>query len=234
MDSDARFCSKCGSSVKPFQPNACAKQETAAEGSSPWLGSQYESIRNAISGSAEAAKFFEERFLLLEKIVQINAITYCAEKFIDTELDFSTPGERGLGRSTNYIPRLGGYYRDQMRKLSQEQLNTLRRFIRNLMLQGYLSCALLLGEDVFRGRYDDGPALFAVWVPNIYGGNPSEMGEEILNAIATFSNPPFQALLEFMVSHRMKKRGFSGNDRGSDIASWYMWGGALLRLAESR
>jgi hypothetical protein len=68
----------------------------------------------------------------------------CLDKFIDSELDYATPGNRGLGRFVEIIPRLAGRHRTVISRLSDQQRLELGTFIKRHMACGYLIAAQMV------------------------------------------------------------------------------------------
>ena len=62
------------------------------------------------------------------------SVEYCIDKFIKAELDYNTPGNRGLGRISDNVPRFGGFYRKQLINLSNQRLIELNNQIKTLLL----------------------------------------------------------------------------------------------------
>lgn len=60
---------------------------------------------------------------------------YCVGQFVHAELDFATPGNRGIGRLTDALPRLGAYFRDSLSRLEKAGLNELDGLITKLILK---------------------------------------------------------------------------------------------------
>src|SRR5262249_33995315 len=54
----------------------------------------------------------------------------CVERFIEAELDFHSPGGRGIGRLSEVIPRYGAYFRKYLQSMDQAELTKLRSLVR--------------------------------------------------------------------------------------------------------
>ena len=70
------------------------------------------------------------------------AVIPCVETFISTEIDVSTPGRRGLGRSVDDFPRLGGAFREQL--ATAEACTAFGRLIEQMILETYCGAAAAL------------------------------------------------------------------------------------------
>jgi len=112
------------------------------------------SIKDFDSSMSAIREVVADDSVLLDKInpiydqyrdqFNIEGLNFCFENYINSELDFQTPGERGLGRMSSEIPRLGAYFRKQMSRISQQEHSELYRTIQDLMLRGYLMRVQLL------------------------------------------------------------------------------------------
>ena len=82
--------------------------------------------------------------------------TAVANRFVDAELDFNTPGNRGMGRMTDYWPRFGGKHRQILRKISGSDLQEVHRLFARQIHCGYLFTEYLVetfnGSDMARDR----------------------------------------------------------------------------------
>jgi hypothetical protein len=60
----------------------------------------------------------------LRSCFNIVAVGFCFSKYISSELDSQTPGDRGLGRLSTEIPRLGAYFRKPISRLYETHPNS--------------------------------------------------------------------------------------------------------------
>lgn len=86
----------------------------------------------------------------------------CMSKFINSELDFVTKGDSGLGRTMTIIPRLGALFR------KHEYINTedFRLSLVKLFLTSYLIGLIMLTEKKENNLNEK--ALYEKWIPQIY------------------------------------------------------------------
>jgi hypothetical protein len=103
------------------------------------------------------------------------AVPSLASSFVDYQLDFRTPGDRGLGRISTEIPRLGAYFRKSMSRLSQPELRDLYGIIQDLMLRGYLTRALLLEAPPKQPVLTNALELYETWLAGFYSSDPSQI-----------------------------------------------------------
>ncbi|MFA5015026.1 MAG: hypothetical protein WC549_05745 [Actinomycetota bacterium] len=181
----------------------------------------------------------ESKFKQLISDFNSDAITYCLEKYIGTELDYTTPGSRGIGRMTTMIPRFGAYFRKSLSKLSHQELNELYFLIQDLCLRGYLAHILFMKEPISHANLSSGASLYKEWIPRIYVSDPFEMGLNLRIYIDVCTVSAFKAIYDFMRQHGMKS-GILFNKAGSflsigkvnEILSYYILAGFGLRVVE--
>lgn len=113
----------------------------------------------------------------LEKVENINeyfyssSVQYSIEKFVEAEMDYSTPGIRGLGRMSTYIPRFGGLYSRYLQKISKEELNRIGNSIIEIIKDGYKTAIFLdmvSEQELKKLNKNDNESFFQKWVPQIY------------------------------------------------------------------
>jgi hypothetical protein len=91
-------------------------------------------------------------------------IELCVERFIDSALDFRAPGNRGLGRLSEVVPRYGAYFRRYLCSMAVDELAQLRNLIRNPVLTGYLAVALLNDdEQVTEPKVQQAEEFYSSW-----------------------------------------------------------------------
>jgi len=197
------------------------------------LDTSMSAIQEALADEKNLLGKINTWFIALRLRFNVEAVSFCCEKFISSELDFQTPGDRGLGRITNYIPRLGGYFRKQMSTLSQEQLFELYEIIQDLMLRGYLTRALLVEAPPKKELIRSGQALYETWLPGMYSSDPSEMKPNLRNALAALTDSAFVKLRDLFYHHGMKGGGFMSKDKTDLICAYYPLGGFGIRAIET-
>jgi len=204
------------------------------------LKSSFSSIRTIFSKSEESfLETMESMFKQLISEFNSDAITYCLEKYIGAELDYTTPGSHGLGRMTTNIPRFGAYFRKPLSTLSHQELNELYLLIQELCLRGYLAPVLFVEEPIRHAKLSSGDSLYKAWIPRIYVSNPLEMGPNLRAYIDACTVPVFKVIYDFMRQHGMKG-GILFNRVGSflsmgkvnEILSYYILAGFGLRVVE--
>ena len=204
------------------------------------LESLFSSIRITFLKSEESfLETIESMFKQLMLEFNSEAITYCLEKYIGAELDYTTPGGRGLGRMTTNIPRFGAYFRKPLSMLSHQELNELYFLIQDLCLIGYLAPVLFMEGPIRHAKLSSGDSLYKAWIPRIYVSDPFEMGPKLRTYIGACTASAFRVIYDFMRQHGMKG-GILFNRAGSflsmgkvnEILSYYILAGFGLRVVE--
>ena len=105
---------------------------------------------------------------------------YAAKKFFTSEMDWLTPGQRGMGRVTEYEPRFAAKYRSGLKNSDLSTTNIQSLFHQHMFL-GYLFVEYLF-ESYYEKTVPRPSAglgientMFTEWVPLLYseGGAPS-------------------------------------------------------------
>ena len=204
------------------------------------LKSSLSSFCSAIGGLPEPnLEIIESKLEQLISEFNYDAITYCLEKYIGAELDYKTPGSRGLGRMTTITPRFGAYFRKPLSKLSSKELNELYFLIQDLCLKGYSMSAIFAEWPARNAKLSDGVLLFEKWIPCIYVINPCELDPRLWDIIETHATITIMKIHVFMGQHGKKSdtlfnrvgRLLSG-DKVNEILLCYASAGYSLRAVE--
>jgi len=181
----------------------------------------------------------ESKFKQIESEFNSEAITYCLEKYIGAELDYTTPGSRRIGRMTTIIPRFGAYFRKPLSKLSNQVLNELYSLMQDLCLRGYLAHVFLVEASISSAKLSRGDSLYKAWIPCIYVSDPFEMGARLITFIGDCTESAFKAIYDFMRQNGIKsgilfhKAGsFLSMGKVNQIFTYYVLAGISLRHAE--
>jgi hypothetical protein len=157
------------------------------------------------------------------------AVGFCFSKYISSELECHTPGDRGLGRISTEIPRLGAYCRRPMSRLSLPELRELYGLIEDLMLRGYLTRALLLEVPPKQPVLTTAPDLYETWLAGFYSSDPSQMGPNLRAVLAAATDSAFAALDGFFSKHGMRGGGDFREAKTRLISMYYPLGGFAIR-----
>jgi len=155
----------------------------------------------------------------------------CIEQFVDAELDYISPGNRGVGRLSTYIPRLGAYYRGAMSQFPEGQKAQLRTLLENVLLAGYITAAGIWEDDISKGCRTDPTELFKVWVSLIYVIDATHRSNEILALVREFTRTPVRDLEQHM--DKLGMRGGLLRIKRSVMLGKYVDAGLLLRRCET-
>lgn len=190
------------------------------------------SLRRIFEEDKEALEYINGKALQLKEAFNVEAVNYCFGKYIEAELDTETSGDRGIGRLSTSIPRLGAYFRKQIRTLSSTEKEYLHELIQNIMLSAYLVHALFMEKNTSHVKLSGKKEIYEKWLPRIYLSHPSELKEDVNNAIQISTTPDFEKLYEFFKIHKMKGGGFLKNDKIGSILVYYCIAGFGLRVLE--
>ncbi|NQV00296.1 MAG: hypothetical protein HQ538_06170 [Parcubacteria group bacterium] len=197
------------------------------------LESSMSAIVNGFQGEKEVLSMIQPKFEILKRSFDGQRIKYSLDQYIRSELDFKTNGERGLGRLTDFTPRLGGYFREPMSKLSQIEIVELYNLIQDLMLRGYIFYALFMENEIRENITINSEDLYQRWVPGIYTSDSSEMKENVKNLFEACIYSAYNLLKKFLINHQMKGGGFFSKDKTDNIIYYYALAGWGLRLVET-
>lgn len=176
----------------------------------------------------------ESNFEQFRNNYNCDVLSYCLEKYVNAELDFTTPGDRGIGRVSLIIPRYGAYFRKQLLLMSKNNLIKLYNLIQDIILRGYLVHLLFMERPVEISVILKGDEIFEKWIPGIYSQDLSKMPELLQKIMSLCTNSAFTDLEDFMVLHKMKGGGFLSKDKTNEILCYYPFAGYGLRLVETR
>lgn len=177
--------------------------------------------------------FCLEMDILANEIVRklrVDLLSYSINKYIDAELDFKSDGKRGLGRMTDYIPRLGAYFRKNITPMNQFERFELRCLLQQLIIGSYFARALYVGNISLLESTISKQDLYRKWIPGIYTQGGTE--KSFLLILSKAVESAYDSLLEFFHLHQMKGGGFLRQDKTKTILYAYMIAGAWLRECE--
>lgn len=192
------------------------------------------SIKEEFKGKTEIIEHLESYFKAFRNNYNCDAISYCLEKYINAELDFTTPGDRGIGRVSLIVPRYGAYFRKQLSLMFKNDLTKLYYLIQDIIIRGYLIHLLSMEKPVKISIILKGEEIFEKWIPGIYSQDLSKMPEHLQKIMTLCTNSAFTDLEDFMVLHKMKGGGFLAKDKTEEILGYYIFAGFGLRLVETR
>jgi hypothetical protein len=162
-----------------------------------------------------------------------DAACECTNRFIRSETDFAASGNKGLGRMTSHVPRLGGWKQKDIRRLSEEHRHHLDSFIAQLILVGHGSyhTQRIVDRDVQGVEVEH---LYSQWIPNIYTGWENYLIPEEVHAVLKRIGREFADVFVHQWTQILGLRtGFLwGRVTFQTIAEYYFWAGGCLANEE--
>lgn len=152
-------------------------------------------INNCIHNEKEKKLYFS-RYDNFINVYNSEMISYCINKYISAELDYLTPGERGLGRLSTYIPRFGAAFRKSLSKLKPDQLDQLSDLLIDLILRGYLLVIIFIQKEAEISKLTK-EELFEKWIPNIYVVDLTQFPKNQYDMLFDACNDSCRHLLDF-------------------------------------
>ena len=182
-----------------------------------------------------------QKFEQLRPFIRIDNIAYCLDRFIESELDYITEGQRGMGRLSTAIPRLGAYYRNKFVEVSSSSYGNgavqipkleLYLLIQDIMLRTYLLAPFFGGTVDNEPVIVDAIELFEKWLPTIYATEITEPSASVMELIV---GQVVSDLEEFLVAHKFEKKKFAIEKEYTVSAIIYRYAvaGYTLRLVET-
>ena len=174
---------------------------------------------------------FKGRYKDSSQHILSDNISYCVDKFVQTELDSKTAGKRGLGRLTEGWPRLGAYFREQISSMDSKRLEELDSLITALVVKCYLFPIITADNAKTTPKIKEADKLYEKWVPRMYSFNLSSL-EDWLGALFTATlESDFTNIKVFFKENDMNA-GFWEKDKTDEILYGYSRVGFALRFAE--
>ena len=207
-----------------------------------YLESLYSSFCKTLSDDEEGKSIINDvkpNYIKLMSDLNPEAIKYCMENYLETELDTNTPGNRGIGRMAENIPRFGALFRNQLTKLYDQERDELYSLMENLFLIGYFHSGLLIVWPAKSDKISKKDQLFNVWIPIIYSVNPYEFDPDVWQIIRTNGLDTIIMIQDFLRKYGMENdslfrkagRALSG-DKINVILEYYLVAGFTLRATE--
>lgn len=177
----------------------------------------------------EFKKAFEEN----KTSISPEKIYYCLEKFLHAEFDYETPGVRGLGRASDYWPRLAGYFRSAFSKLSTEKTKELEVLITNMIVKCYLFSLLITNKKVESSSVKTNEEFYEKWIPQIYMFDLSGVGDDVINLLFAIIKKDHENIKNFFKQNGMTPGFFGGADKTDEILNGYVGAGLVMRMIDS-
>lgn len=181
--------------------------------------------------SSEKQSQITDKFKYVISGCQPETIYYCTEKYVNGELDYLTPGSRGLGRMTDYIPRFGAHFRNSISQLSRDEMEQLKLLLYDLVLSGYLTYVLFFEKNPISIQGVQSDELYKKWLPGIYISD--NVPPKLREVLASLSDNAYNNLYCFFDKYGIKSGLFS-RGKGDLLLSYYPIAGVGLRLIQER
>ena len=182
--------------------------------------------------SADKMDAFKKNFDKNNESISPDTINYSVEKFIQTELDFITLGDRDIGRLTETLPRLGAYFRNPLSNLEKTELNKLDTLITKLITKGYLFSAVINGQPKEKTLSFTDEELYREWIPKIFTFNLNVISDNAGNLLLAIAEKDLQQIKDYFHSHNMRGGGLFSKDKSEDILMHYIIAGVSLYYIE--
>jgi hypothetical protein len=177
----------------------------------------------------------------IEDYILSKSVKECIKEYVRTEMDFITPGIRGIGRISTSPPRFGGYFSKHLRKLDKKELDEISNIITEIVFCGYyteLKIELLAGS-LKKPKGFEYDHLYKKWIPSIYGTNMTYSLPEGIKGLIEDSHINSNIYFFYKVG---EKTSFPKNSINVDkifdggtlqtIISFYVDAGFILRYLE--
>jgi len=201
-------------------------EELTLERADASVSAMREALRDGSECSEQLGLWDKE----LRSRFNVVAVGFCFSEYIGSELDCHRSGDRGLGRTSTQVPRLGAYFRKPMSRLSLPEFRELYGIIEDLMLRGYLTRALLCEVPPKQPVLTTTPDLYEAWLAGFYSFDRSQMGPNLRAVLGAVTDSAFAELNGFFGRHGMRAGG--GEDRTQLISMYYPLGGFSVRAYE--
>lgn len=179
----------------------------------------------------------EEQALIISSVIEnfltthnSETISYCVDTYVDSELDFKTPGERGLGRVSDGVPRFGGYFRKSLSRLTKEEMKELELLLKKTIYIGYIVHVGWM-DNTSSSINVERNQLFAKWIPRIYNSNMESI-PETQNILYSLSGNSLNQISDFIKKKNLKNDKIFGTNKTNMILGCYPIVGYVLRFTE--
>lgn len=180
----------------------------------------------------KSVDFLKKNFEEAKNSIDPERINYCLEKFLQAEFDYNTPGDRGLGRMTDYVPRLGAYFRKSLSKLPLDKIKELDFLLTGLIVKSYLYQVIVPEPVIKKSKMETGEQLYQRWIPEIYVYDLGQLSESFRGLLEAVVDSDIANVKHFFKMNELTS-GFFSKNKTDDILFGYINAGLVLRLAEA-
>lgn len=169
----------------------------------------FEAVRPAFA-SPDSPSGVDARWPVVRSSLSLPTLEYCIRSYLTSEMDATTPGDRGLGRVSLHPPRLGGHFRSQIASLQVSEQWELYFAMLHLLLSAYVGYALLVEDPPRRPVVTAPETLFQKWIPLVYssGGRPPQ---NVLDALMDVTSASAESTIVLLTRWGIDARNLPGN-----------------------
>lgn len=182
--------------------------------------------------SQEKVDIFKKNFDENYKSIDPEIINPCIEKFVQAELDYTTPGDRGLGRLTETLPRLGAYFREPIAKLDELNREKLDALMTRIITKGYVFVSIVHSKPKEEISAKTGEQVYEEWVPKIFTFDLSNISNNAGDLLLMVTKNDLDEIKNFFNQNDMGAGGFFSKDKSDDIMMHYLIAGVSLYFIE--
>jgi hypothetical protein len=162
----------------------------------------------------------------------LDGLCVCLNRLVEAEMDYITSGNRGLGRASTQIPRLGARFRRQMQSLGDGDFDELAGRVAAVMVGGHRGALMFGNASVGAPVIGDPEELFRRWTPRIYAEPVSNMTEGEGNVVDTGVSDGYDRLEAALEKGGMRERRLLGGKKLPTMLAYYAAAGFILRVIE--
>lgn len=186
---------------------------------------------SVLAGYYKSIDNFKKNYENRKPNISIEKINYCLDKYINSEFDYITPGNRGLGRVSDYWPRLAAYFRNTFLKLPSEKNHELDSLITSLIIKSYLFFIIIADNKIKISEIKTGEQLYEKWIPKIYVFDLYNLGEEKGNLLFALIKTDYDKILNFFIENKMMTKT-SNQEKIKEIINGYVVAGLVMIIVE--
>ena len=153
----------------------------------------------------------------------------CIYRFVTAELDYVTPGDRGLGRIDTHLPRFAAYHRERLREAGEPLADAVRSAIEQVMMSGYAISVALHKETPVASTPDTVEDVFRAWVLSIYITPLT-----VVKPVIALADTALETAAETAKSNRLVGGGWFRSDKTPTMLAYYAVAGFVLHQTEVR
>lgn len=195
-----------------------------------WTGEVFTEMGKIFS--QDKVDIFKKNFDENYESIDPEVVSPCIEKLVQAELDYTTPGDRGLGRLTETLPRLGAYFREPIAKLDDINHEKLDALITRIITKGYIFVSIVHSKPKEKISTKTENQLYEEWIPKIFTFDLNNISNNAGDLLLAVTKNDFDEIKNFFNQYGMRASGFFSRDKSDDILMHYLIAGASLYFIE--